>query len=64
MGHDDYEPAFKLGKTLMDNKCTDKYVPALAGVAAYCVNEYDLAEPWLKAAKASGMLVQDKQRVE
>ena len=48
---DDYEPAFKLGKTLMDNKCSDKYVPALAGVAAYCVNEYDLAEPWLKAAR-------------
>ena len=42
---EDYEAAFKLGKTLMDNKCTDKHVPALAGVAAYCVNEYDLAEP-------------------
>ena len=54
--HDDYEAAFKLGKMLMDNKCTDKYVPALAGVAAFCVNEYDLAEPWLKAAQASGML--------
>ena len=56
VGHDDYEPAFKLGKTLMDNKCTEKYVPALAGVAAYCVNEYDLAGPWLKAARESGML--------
>ncbi len=55
---DDYEPAFKLGKTLMDNKCTDKYVPALAGVAAYCVNEYDLAGVWLKAAKAHGNLPQ------
>jgi len=53
---DDYEAAFKLGKMLMDNKCTDKFVPALAGVAAYCVNEYDLAETWLKAAQASGML--------
>ena len=53
---DDYEAAFQLGKTLMDNKCTSKFVPALAGVAAYCVNEYDLAEPWLKAAQASGVL--------
>ena len=53
---EDYEAAFPVGKTLMEHKCTDKFVPALAGVAAYCVNEYDLAEPWLKAAKASGML--------
>ena len=29
---------------------------ACAGVAAYCVNEFDLAETWLNAAKASGML--------
>ena len=40
----------------MDNKCNDIHVPALAGVAAYCVNEYDLAGPWLNAAQASGML--------
>jgi cyclophilin family peptidyl-prolyl cis-trans isomerase len=53
---DDYEPAFKLGKMLMDNKCDNPAVPALAGIAAYCVNEYDLAEPWLKTAAASGDL--------
>jgi cyclophilin family peptidyl-prolyl cis-trans isomerase len=53
---DDYEPAFKLGKMLMDNKCPNPAVPALAGIAAFCVNEYDLAEPWLKAADASGDL--------
>jgi cyclophilin family peptidyl-prolyl cis-trans isomerase len=53
---DDYEPAFTLGKLLMDNKCADPVVPALAGVAAYSVNEYDLAEPWLMAAHASGKL--------
>ena len=53
---DDYEPAFALGKTLMDNKCADPYVPAMAGIAAYCVNDYDLAEPWLKSAQASGKL--------
>jgi len=54
--NEDYEAAFQRGKLLMDNKCPDKYVPALAGVAAYCVNEFDLAETWLNAAKASGML--------
>ncbi len=53
---DDYEPAFKLGKLLMDNKCTAHELPALAGVAAYCVNEYDLAGRWLKAAETSGAL--------
>jgi cyclophilin family peptidyl-prolyl cis-trans isomerase len=53
---DDYEPAFKLGKMLMDNKCPDPTAPALAGIAAYCINEFDLAEPWLKAADASGAL--------
>ena len=47
VSRDDFESAFKLGKLLMDNKCTDKFVPAMAGVAAYCVNEYDLAGPWL-----------------
>ncbi len=63
VSREDYESAFQLGKTLMDHKCNDKhvpglagYVPALAGVAAYCVNEYDLAEPWLKTAQASGVL--------
>jgi cyclophilin family peptidyl-prolyl cis-trans isomerase len=53
---DDYGPAFKLGKLLMDNKCPNPAVPALAGIAAYCVNEYDLAEPWLKTAAVSGDL--------
>jgi cyclophilin family peptidyl-prolyl cis-trans isomerase len=53
---DDYEPAFALGKMLMDNKCSNDVVPALAGIAAYCVNEYDLAGQWLKAAEASGGL--------
>ena len=53
---EDYEAAFALGKTLMDNKCANKYVPALAGVAAYCVNEYDLAGAWLNAARATGTL--------
>jgi cyclophilin family peptidyl-prolyl cis-trans isomerase len=55
---DDYEPAFARGKMLMDHKCPEGTLPALAGVAAYCVNEYDLAEPWLKAASASGALNQ------
>ena len=61
---DDYEPAFKLGKMLMDNKCPDTAVPALAGIAAYCVNEYDLAEPWLKTAEASGKLKEVCEKIK
>ena len=61
---EDYETAFKIGKLLMDNKCPDKFVPALAGPAAYCVNEYDLAEPWLKAAQESGMLAKISKEMQ
>ncbi len=57
--HDDDEPAFKIGKLLMDGKCSDKHVPALAGVAAFCVNECDQAGTWLQAAKAKGNLPQE-----
>jgi cyclophilin family peptidyl-prolyl cis-trans isomerase len=53
MRRDDYEPAFRLGKMLMDNKCPVPEASALAGVAAYCVNEYDLAALWLKPAEES-----------
>lgn len=45
---DDYEKAFALGKLLMDHKCPDKHVPGLAGTAAFCVNEFDLAETCLQ----------------
>ncbi len=57
--HDDYEPAYKIGKVLMDGKCSDKHVAALAGLAAFCVNEYDQAGSWLLAAKAKGNLPQE-----
>jgi cyclophilin family peptidyl-prolyl cis-trans isomerase len=52
--NDDYEPAFPLAKLLMDNKCNAHELAALAGVAAYCTNEYDLAERWLQTASANG----------
>jgi cyclophilin family peptidyl-prolyl cis-trans isomerase len=61
---DDYEPAFKLGKMLMDNKCPNPAVSALAGIAAYCVNEYDLAEPWLNSAAASGDLTKVSNKIK
>ena len=66
--NDDYEPAFALAKLLVDNKCPDPflaevggrritfYPTAMAGIAAFCMNDYDLAAPWLKAASETGAL--------
>jgi cyclophilin family peptidyl-prolyl cis-trans isomerase len=64
IGNDDYEPAFALGKLLMDKKCPEKEVAALAGVAAYCVNEYDLADAWLGAAQRSGALAKITKQLQ
>jgi len=50
---DDYEPAARIGKLLMANKCDDKRLPALAGVAAFAVSDYAAAEQYLKQAEES-----------
>jgi hypothetical protein len=63
VSRDDYESAFSLGKVLMDHKCSEKKVPALAGIAGFCVNEYDLAKPWLNSAEESGDLWNVSQRM-
>jgi cyclophilin family peptidyl-prolyl cis-trans isomerase len=54
IGVDDYERGFPIGKLLMENKCKDQSVPDLAGVSAFCVDEFDLAETYLKQAQAIG----------
>ncbi len=61
VARDDYEKSFELGKIMVENKCPDKSVAGLAGVSAFCVNEFDLAETWLNAAKASGSLSQEHE---
>ena len=37
----------------MDNKCADKRVPNLAGVAAFAISDFDAAEKYLKQAQES-----------
>ena len=37
---DDYEPAAKIGKLLMDNKCDEKEVANLAGIAAFAASDF------------------------
>ncbi len=60
---DDYEPAAEIGKLLMDNKCNDKRLPLLAGVAAFAVSDYDAAERYLKQAAAEGEPLHRRLRV-
>ena len=48
---DDYEPAAKIGKLLMDNKCAEKRVPNLAGIAAFAVSDFDAAEKYFDAGR-------------
>ena len=51
---DDYEPAAEIGKLLMENKCSEKYVPNLAGIAAFAVSDFDAAEKYLGVAEKEG----------
>ena len=51
---DDFEPAYGISKLLMDNNCSNKRIPLLAGVAALAVSQYDDAEAYLKKAATSG----------
>ena len=51
---DDYEPAAKIGKLLMENKCTEKQVPNLAGIAAFAVSDVDAADKYLHQADKDG----------
>jgi cyclophilin family peptidyl-prolyl cis-trans isomerase len=53
---DDYERAFAVGKLLMDHHCGDPQVPGFAGIAAFCVNEFDTAEDYFQQAKKLGKL--------
>ena len=51
---DDYEPAAKIGKLLMTNKCNVKSVPNLAGIAAFATSDFDNAEKYLSLAESQG----------
>jgi len=57
---ENYEQAFPLGKLLVTNKCPDKRVYPMAGIAAFAVNEFDAAENYLQEAKRAKLLDKDK----
>jgi cyclophilin family peptidyl-prolyl cis-trans isomerase len=59
MAHDQYENAAALSQSLLEAGCEVKKVLDQAGVAAFCTNEFDLAEKYLTDAKNAGVLSQD-----
>ena len=48
---DDYEVAYELAKLLVSIDYQGDWFPAFAGYAAYCVNDFDMAETQLKKAQ-------------
>ena len=61
---DDYEPAAKIGKLLVDNKCGVKEVPNLAGIAAFAVSDFKAAEKYLTLADSQGYYKTGPQRTK
>jgi len=53
---DRYEAALELAKLLFDNKCNEPALDAFAGIAAYCLDDFDTAETHLKKAEAAGAM--------
>ena len=51
---DDYEPAARIGKLLVENRCPMKELFCWAGVAAFSVSDFDSAERYLGDAEKEG----------
>jgi len=47
---DDYESAAQIGKLLMDHHCDSERLPALAGIAAFMIADFDTAEKCFRIA--------------
>ena len=53
---DEHEQAFELGKTMIEAKCEEPVLYALAGTAAYRMDDFDTAEKYLTVADKAGRL--------
>ena len=53
---DDFEPAYRLSKLLIENHTKEGDLYNVAGVAAFAVGDFDTAEKYLKAAEKSNLL--------
>ena len=57
--NDQYEEAAGLAQLLIDNKCQEKGLYGLAGVAAYCRDDFVRAEQYLNVARQANTLERD-----
>ncbi len=53
---DNYEPAVELAQLLVDNQCDEQGLHNLAGIAAFCTNNFDQAEINFNQAQQNGTL--------
>ncbi|MEX0819253.1 MAG: peptidylprolyl isomerase, partial [Pirellulaceae bacterium] len=58
---DDYDGALELAKLLVENGCQSPALDAFAGVAAYCVDDFAMAESHLKRAQAEDALTREAE---
>ena len=54
VGKDDYEPAARVGKLLVENKCPVKELDNWAGIAAFAVSDFETADQCLSRADKEG----------
>ena len=63
IAHDRYEDAAVLSKSLLDSGCEVKKVIDHAGVAAFCTNDFDGAEKYLKEAQNAGTIGDQRKKL-
>ncbi|MGE0756091.1 MAG: peptidylprolyl isomerase [Pirellulaceae bacterium] len=63
MSVDRYEEAAVLGRAMVEAGCESREALDQAGVAAYCVNDYDSAEKYLKRAESLGSISEFGRRL-
>jgi cyclophilin family peptidyl-prolyl cis-trans isomerase len=54
VGQDDYEPAARVGKLLVENKCPVKELDNWVGIAAFAVSDFETADRCLSRADEEG----------
>ena len=56
VNRDDYDAAANLASMLIENNCDEKGLHNLAGIAAFCSNDFSKAEEFLSKAQVDGSL--------
>lgn len=56
---DRYEQAFELGRVLIDGQCNLDVIYNLTGIAAFSVNEFELAKQYLDTAVKKGVITEE-----